>query len=244
MNFFEQELHKIVAPKYPDATYVGRACYVRLDELNRAKIQFVTGIVANQYHALRVSILNRNEGQVDVLLLNLSDILGKKQTGNPNFRNGINPYIWDDYGKADWYVYHQTARTTSSSRMRCRIIWRCFRSKPKPLTPSGSRPCKELTQGPYQLYGPWPFISSSWCGLTPKRGERTIVYLGFCCRHHPRSDRGLDLRSGHGLSRKLFRRDGQHGRRAVRTELGAEHCTVFLLSGLGALCDRSCGGLF
>ena len=42
MNFFEQELHKIVAPKYPDATYVGRACYVRLDELNRAKIQFVT----------------------------------------------------------------------------------------------------------------------------------------------------------------------------------------------------------
>lgn len=99
MNFFEQELHKIVAPKYPDATYVGRACYVRLDELNRAKIQFVTGIVANQYHALRVSILNRNEGQVDVLLLNLSDILGKKQTGNPNFRNGINPYIWDDYGK-------------------------------------------------------------------------------------------------------------------------------------------------
>lgn len=43
MNFFEQELHKIVAPKYPDATYVGRACYVRLDELNRAKIQFVTG---------------------------------------------------------------------------------------------------------------------------------------------------------------------------------------------------------
>ena len=25
MNFFEQELHKIVAPKYPDATYVGRA---------------------------------------------------------------------------------------------------------------------------------------------------------------------------------------------------------------------------
>ena len=106
MNFFEQELHRIVAPKYPDATYVGRACYVRLNELNRAKIQFVTGIVANQYHALRISILNRNEGQVDALLLNLSDILGKKQTNNPNFKNGITPYIWDDYGKADWYVYH------------------------------------------------------------------------------------------------------------------------------------------
>ena len=110
MNFFEQELHKIFAPKYPDATYVGRACYVRLDELNRAKIQFVTGIVANQYHGLRISILNRNEGQVDALLLNLSDILGKKHTSNPNFKSGITPYIWDDYGKADWYVYHPNSR--------------------------------------------------------------------------------------------------------------------------------------
>lgn len=110
MNFFEQELHKIVVPKYPNATYVGRACYVRLDELNRAKIQFVTGIVANQYHGLRISILNRNEGQVDALLLNLSDILGKKQTSNPNFKSGITPYIWDDYGKADWYVYHPNSQ--------------------------------------------------------------------------------------------------------------------------------------
>ena len=110
MNFFEQELHKIVAPKNPAATYVGRACYVRLEELNRAKIQFVTGIVANQYRALRISILNRNEGQVDVLLLNLSDILGKKQTSNPNFKSGITPYIWDDYGKADWYVYHPNSQ--------------------------------------------------------------------------------------------------------------------------------------
>ena len=110
MNFFEQELHKIVAPKYPDATYVGRACYVRLDELNRAKIQFVTGIVANQYHGFLIFILNRNEGQVYALLLNLSDILGKKHTSNPNFESGITPYIWDDYGKADWYVYHPNSR--------------------------------------------------------------------------------------------------------------------------------------
>lgn len=37
----------------PDAAYVGRACYVRLSDMNRAKIQFVTGIVSNQYNALR-----------------------------------------------------------------------------------------------------------------------------------------------------------------------------------------------
>ena len=56
MTFYEQELRKIIGERYPDATYVGRACYVRLSDMNRAKIQFVTGIVANQYNALQLTI--------------------------------------------------------------------------------------------------------------------------------------------------------------------------------------------
>ena len=42
MTFFERELRKIVQPIYPDAVFVGRACYVRLSEMNRAKLQVVT----------------------------------------------------------------------------------------------------------------------------------------------------------------------------------------------------------
>ena len=45
---------------------------------------------------------------VDNLLLRFSDLFGKKMVNNPNFRNGVEPHIWDDYGKADWYVYHPT----------------------------------------------------------------------------------------------------------------------------------------
>ena len=33
MTFYEQELRKIVGERYPDATYVGRACYVRLSDM-------------------------------------------------------------------------------------------------------------------------------------------------------------------------------------------------------------------
>ena len=83
MTFYEQELRKIVGERYPDATYVGRACYVRLSDMNRAKIQFVTGIVSNQYNALQMTILNRSEGQVDTLRLRFSDLLGTKVTSNP-----------------------------------------------------------------------------------------------------------------------------------------------------------------
>ena len=106
MTFFEKELRKIVADEYPDATFVGRACYVRLSDMNRAKIQFSTCGTADRYEALQVSILNCNEGVVDKLMLHFRDLLGKKNVNNPNFREGISPYIWDDAGISSWYVYH------------------------------------------------------------------------------------------------------------------------------------------
>ena len=108
MTFYARELLKIVGERYPDAAYVGRACYVRLNDMNRAKIQFVTGDAADEYNALQLTILNRSEGQVDVLRLQFADLLGTKKTSNPYFSDGIKPYIWDDYGKVDWYVYHPT----------------------------------------------------------------------------------------------------------------------------------------
>ena len=110
MTFFEQELRKIVGAEYPDATFVGRACYVRLSDMNRAKIQFISTGIASHYDALRLTVLNRQEGEVDNLLLRFSDLLGKKMVNNPNFRDGVIPHIWDDYGKADWYVYHPNSR--------------------------------------------------------------------------------------------------------------------------------------
>ena len=108
MTFYEKELRKIVEQNYPDATFVGRACYVRLNEMNRAKIQFITTGIASHYEALRLTILNRQEGDVDNLVLRFSDLLGKKAVSNPNFRDGIMPHIWDDHGKAAWYAYHPT----------------------------------------------------------------------------------------------------------------------------------------
>ena len=110
MTFFEQELRKIVGAEYPDATFVGRACYVRLSDMNRAKIQFISTGIASHYDALRLTVLNRQEGEVDNLLLRFSDLLGKKMVNNPNSRDGVIPHIWDDYGKADWYVYHPNSR--------------------------------------------------------------------------------------------------------------------------------------
>ena len=104
MTFFERELRKIVQPIYPDAVFVGRACYVRLSEMNRAKLQFVTCGMADRYEAIQMTILNRNDGQVDALRLRFADLWGKGQTDNPYIRRS-GPYAWTDNGQTDWYAY-------------------------------------------------------------------------------------------------------------------------------------------
>ena len=106
MTFYEQELRKIVGEEYPDATYVGRACYVRLDEMNRAKLCFIATNISNHYDALRMTILNRQDGVVDQLTVRFSDVLGTKQVNNPHFRNGVEPHIWEYQGRPEWYAYH------------------------------------------------------------------------------------------------------------------------------------------
>ena len=113
MTFLEQELRKIVNPVYPDAVYVGRACYIKVGDQNRAKIAFVTTGISNQYSALRMTMLNRREGEIDSLLLRFTDLLGKKMTSNPNFRNGIDPHIWEHDGKMCWYGYQPSKQDYS-----------------------------------------------------------------------------------------------------------------------------------
>ena len=110
MTFFEQELRKIIQGEYPDATFVGRVCYVRLSEMNRAKIQFVTCGIAEHYEALQITILNRRDGKVDVLRLQFQDVLGVRPVGNPNFPDGVRPHAWTYNGKTDWYGYHPNSR--------------------------------------------------------------------------------------------------------------------------------------
>lgn len=110
MNFFENELKKVMAESaiLKNQKYVGRACFGIVSEELCVRVEFVTTGTASQYEGIKTSIINRKEGVVDSMLLRFSDIWGKRKVGNPNFKDGIIPYIWVDDGKSDWYVYHPT----------------------------------------------------------------------------------------------------------------------------------------
>ena len=99
MTFFERELKKMfgTGAGFSEPRFVGNCCYGRLTDQIRVKINFQTGMVADHYDRLKVTLLNRNEGTIDSMVVKFGDVLGLKKTTNPNFRDGVNPHIWS-YG--------------------------------------------------------------------------------------------------------------------------------------------------
>ena len=105
MNFFEQELRrftgKTTAFKSCKALYAGRACFIPLSGSRRARLEFVTSGVADQYDALQVTILSTADGKIDCLRFRFSDFFAPRKAGC----SGICcPHIWVDCGRAEWYV--------------------------------------------------------------------------------------------------------------------------------------------
>lgn len=112
MNFFQNEIEKIMDNEYPySKSYIGKSCYVRLSGLknaNVAKIEFHSS-TSTTYDGLQISIINRNVGKIDTTILYFADIIGLRKTDNPNFKEGIIPHVWQENPtKADWYVYKLT----------------------------------------------------------------------------------------------------------------------------------------
>lgn len=118
-SFFEQELRKLFGDGtvIQDPHFVGRACLGTLGSDLRVRAQFITMGHADRYEALRLTVMNRTEGDVDKAVLRFREIIGIKPVpGNPNFRSGVSPYIWDDYGKAEWYAFRPTESDYSAIR--------------------------------------------------------------------------------------------------------------------------------
>ncbi len=110
MNQFVSELQKIFdqESKLTEINYVGRVCYGKLNNNIRAKIAFVTCGFTDHYEGIRITLINKNEGEIDRNTLLFKDVLGHKKVSNPNFKNGIDPYLWNYGGAVEWYVYKPT----------------------------------------------------------------------------------------------------------------------------------------
>lgn len=104
MNFFEHEMRVLFGDSEllsADTVFTGKTAIGKLDDDVRAKLQFTAANIANQYDAIKLTVINRKDGVIDSQLFRFSDIIGNK--------NGYNPHIWEDGSNISWYGYKPSA---------------------------------------------------------------------------------------------------------------------------------------
>ena len=141
-SFFEQELGRLFGDGQVirDPTYSGRSCFGTLGKDLRVRARFITTGYVDHYDSLKITILNRTDGPVDTLVLKLKDLLGMKPVpGNPNFRNGVAPHIWDNYGKQEWYAFQPTAADYEVIRQAAKQYLDVFRDRQQERIQDGPR---------------------------------------------------------------------------------------------------------
>ena len=133
-NFFEQELRKLFGDGkiIYDPVFVGRVCVGGLDAGRQVRAEFVTMGYADHYAALRLTLLDNDLGVVDKLTLRLKDVWGKKEIpNNPYLKSGVNPHIWVNDDKVDWYAYHPTLADYQQLRQAAGSYLDTFRGQSK-----------------------------------------------------------------------------------------------------------------
>ena len=132
MIVYEQERRKLFenSDLMDHPRFSGRVCVGELGKDLRVRAEFLSTCVANQYDAIRLTVLNRTEGVVDRTMLRFKDVWGKKPVpGNPNFRSGVLPHLWDDRGDVDWYAYHPSVADYDALRQSIGQYLSVFRER-------------------------------------------------------------------------------------------------------------------
>lgn len=111
MTAFEREMRKIFGDSEnlsSDTLFFNKVMLSPIGENLRAKVEFITTGIADHYDTLKLSIINKTEGAVDIQLFKFVDIIGQK--------SGYAPYIWADRGDVDWYIGRPNSKDYESIR--------------------------------------------------------------------------------------------------------------------------------
>ena len=124
MNFFTQELQKITdrSEYIKNPKFVGKSCVFRLSDDVTGKLEFITQGCADNYTALKLTLLNKREGPIDVQAMNITDVIGLKTVRG----DSISPHIWRYGNDIDWYGYHPNGNDYSAMSETVDDYLSCF----------------------------------------------------------------------------------------------------------------------
>ena len=87
-------------PEFQDAKYVGRACFVPLVDGTRIKAELITRGTHEKYEALKLTAMNKAEGQIDATILEFKDYFAAQKGSTAG---AFTPHIWIYREKPEWY---------------------------------------------------------------------------------------------------------------------------------------------
>ena len=102
MTYFASQLKWMLGnqPEFQDAKYVGRACFVSLANGTNIKAEFVTRGTHQKYEAIKLTAINKEDGQIDSTVLDFKDFFRSR----PGSTAGTyTPHIWTYNEKSEWY---------------------------------------------------------------------------------------------------------------------------------------------
>ena len=102
MNYFASQLKWMLGdqPEFQDAKYVGRTCFVPLSNGTNIKAEFVTRGTHQKYEAIKLTAINKEDGQIDSTVLDFKDFFRSR----PGSTAGTyTPHIWTYNEKSEWY---------------------------------------------------------------------------------------------------------------------------------------------
>lgn len=102
MNEMEVQLRRLFCESdiFSEVLFSGKMLIGKIDKNIRAKVEFVSLNARDNYDALRVTILNRTDGEIDKAVFYFEDMIGIK--------NGHSPYFWNDLSFKGWYGFKPT----------------------------------------------------------------------------------------------------------------------------------------
>jgi len=142
-NFFEQELRKLFEDGeiIDDPRFMGRICMGALGGDLRVRAEFVTMGYADNYEALRLTVLKRTDGEIDKINLRIGEVMGSKKI--PSRAEEVKPYIWTYRGTPEWYAYQPAPADYQALRQASANYLDMFRERvPERTQPTPTRSSK------------------------------------------------------------------------------------------------------
>ncbi len=102
MNYFASQLKWMLGDQaeFKDAKYVGRACFVPLSNGTNIKAEFVTRGTHQKYEAIKLTAINKEDGQIDSTVLDFKDFCRSRPGSTAG---SYTPHIWTYNDKSEWY---------------------------------------------------------------------------------------------------------------------------------------------